>query len=96
MKAILTRTAIGDKYLYEVKNDKGEVLSKRLTKRDYVACTVNGEMFFGRLSLIGKGEHGRQLSMYKAGSLDNTKSDSFRKWCSESLEIISNIAYLTE
>lgn len=40
-----------------------------LTKRDYVACTVNGEMFFGRLSLIGKGEHGRQLSMYKAGSL---------------------------
>lgn len=31
-------------------------------RRDYVACTANGEFYFGRLDLIGKGDHGKGLS----------------------------------
>lgn len=91
---ILTKTQKGNKYLYEVKNEAGKVVAKRLSSRDYVACTSNGELFFGRIDLIGKGEHGRQLSMYQKGTQDMKEKESFRKWCAESLEIISNIAYL--
>ena len=91
---ILTKTQKGNKYLYEVKNNEGVVLAKRLSSRDYIACTSNGELFFGRMDLIGKGEHGRQLSMYEKGAQDMKEKESFRKWCAESLEIIRNIAYL--
>lgn len=60
-KYILTKTPIGEKFLYEIKNNKGKVLSKHLYKRNFVAATVDGSFFFGRLDLVGKGEHGRRL-----------------------------------
>jgi hypothetical protein len=61
-KYILTKTQKGKKYLYEVKDENGNVVSKRTSTRDYVACTANGEIYFGRLDLIGKGDHGKGLS----------------------------------
>lgn len=61
-KYTLTKVAKGQKYLYEVKDENGNVVSKRMSKRDYIACTANGEFYFGRIDLIGKGEHGRILN----------------------------------
>lgn len=57
-KYILTKTQKGKKYLYEVKDENGNVVSKRTSTRDYVACSVSGEFYFGRLDLVGKGTHG--------------------------------------
>lgn len=61
-KYILSKKAKGKKYLYTVTDEKGNVVSTRTSARDYVACTANGEFYFGRLDLIGKGDHGRGLS----------------------------------
>lgn len=60
-KYILTKTSKGKKFLYEVKDENGNIVSKRTSTRDYVACTVNSEFYFGRLELIWKGEHGREF-----------------------------------
>lgn len=50
------------KYHYTVTNDQtGEVVTERKSNREYVACTINGQYFFGRLDLIGKGGHGQQV-----------------------------------
>lgn len=61
-KYILSKKAKGKKYQYTVTDEKGNVISTRTSARDYVACTANGEFYFGRLDLIGKGDHGRALS----------------------------------
>lgn len=63
MEFTLTKTPVkGGKYEYEVFDKKGKLISRRLSKRDYVACTTDGYYFFGRLDLIGKGEHGKRLN----------------------------------
>lgn len=49
------------KFHYQVVDETGNVLTDRKSNREYVACTINGEFFFGRLDLIGKGGHGRQV-----------------------------------
>lgn len=54
-KYILSKKAKGKKYQYTVTDEKGNVISTRTSARDYVACTANGEFYFGRLDLIGKG-----------------------------------------
>lgn len=61
-KYTLTKTPKGKRFLYEVKDADGNVVSKRTSTRDYIACTANGEYYFGRIDLIGKGEHGRMLN----------------------------------
>lgn len=61
-KYILSKKAKGKKYQYTVTDEKGNVVSTRTSARDYVACTANGEFYFGRLDLIGKGDHGKGLS----------------------------------
>lgn len=62
-KYILSKTPKGKKFQYTVTDENGNILSKRLSNRDnYVACTANGEFYFGRLDLIGKGDHGKRLS----------------------------------
>lgn len=60
---ILTKTAKGKKFLYEVKDEKGNVISNRLSTREYVACTANGDFYFGRLDLVGKGNYINRLAM---------------------------------
>lgn len=61
-KYILIKTQKGKKYLYEVKDEKGNIISKRTSTREYVACTVNGEFYFGRMDLVGKGDYSRALA----------------------------------
>lgn len=82
----LTRTQKGNKFVYTVTDESGNVISTRTSKRDYVACTVNGEYYFGRLDLIGKGAHGISLS-YNTNIINNTEKrykdfiDSFLPSC---------------
>lgn len=59
----LTATALKNgKTLYQVIDETGKVISKRTSTRNYVACTINGEFYFGRIDLIGKGDHGQRMS----------------------------------
>lgn len=61
-KYILNKQVKGKKYQYTVTDENGKVVSTRTSARDYVACTANGEFYFGRLDLIGKGDHGKSLN----------------------------------
>lgn len=62
----LTKTQKGDKFVYTVTDERGNVISTRTSKRNYVACTANGDFYFGRLDLIGKGDHGKGISFYRS------------------------------
>lgn len=46
------------KYKYQVIDEAGNVITERNSNREYVACSIDGQFFFGRLDLIGKGYHG--------------------------------------
>lgn len=72
------------KYLYRVVDADNVVLTERRSNRAYVACTLNGAFFFGRLDLIGKGDHGRII---KALSTSSKLTDAGRLWL-EQLQII--------
>ena len=71
-KYILSKKAKGKKYQYTVTDEKGNVISTRTSAREYVACTADGSFYFGRLDLIGKGDHGKRLS-HTAEILANPK-----------------------
>jgi len=45
------------KYLYEVLDNEDNIISKRESERKYVACTIDGIEYFGRLDLIAKSKH---------------------------------------
>lgn len=74
----LTRTQKGDKFIYTVTDERNAVISTRTSKRDYVACTVNGEHYFGRHDLIGKGNHGKELSYWS--TVINNPDLEYRKF----------------
>ena len=47
-------------FTYQVTdNTTGQVVSKRYSKRHYVACTIDGSFYFGRTDLVGQGDHGK-------------------------------------
>lgn len=59
----LTKTQLKNgKFEYCVIDQDNNVISSRTSARDYVACTISGSYYFGRLDLIGKGEHGQKLN----------------------------------
>lgn len=108
-KYILSKKAKGKKYQYTVTDEKGNVISTRTSARDYVACTANGEFYFGRLDLIGKGDHGKRLS-HTAAILANPEAaykkqvayftpDYRSKWIAENPAeqwIARNVEYATK
>jgi hypothetical protein len=49
------------KFSYTVIDETGKVISTRNSNREYVACTIGGSYYFGRLDLIGKGDHARHV-----------------------------------
>ena len=61
---ILTKTPKGKKFLYQVFDNENNLISKRESTRDYVACTSGGSFYFGRLDLIGKGDYAKLLHYY--------------------------------
>ena len=60
----LTKTELKNgKFLYEVKDENNNTISKRTSTRGhYMACTIDGQFYFGRVDLIGKGMHGQLLN----------------------------------
>lgn len=90
MKYTLNVKETGNKaarYHYWVTDENGSVISERKSNRKYVACTANGRLYFGRLDLIGKGDHGRFLKNAdgaNAGAWTWTKDIAY-------LEIFKNI-----
>lgn len=62
-------------WLYTVVDESGNIVATRSSKRDYVACTIDGEMFFGRLDLIGKGDHGRMLATLQDYKYNSTPAE---------------------
>jgi len=60
LKVTTTNNKAG-KFHYQVIDDNGTIISERKSNREYVACTIKGAFYFGRLDLIGKGDHGRYM-----------------------------------
>ncbi len=73
----VTETARKDgKFSYQVIDENGTVLSTRSSNREYVACTIDGKFYFGRLDLIGQGDHGKHVKYcngYRWQTLRNGK-----------------------
>lgn len=49
-------------YLYQIKDESGRILLSRTSNKEYVAANYEGNFFFSRLDLIGKGDHGKRIS----------------------------------
>jgi hypothetical protein len=60
LKVTITNNKAG-KFHYQVIDENGTIISERKSNREYVACTIKGSFYFGRLDLIGKGDHGRYM-----------------------------------
>lgn len=60
------------KTLYQVINENGVIVAKRTSTRKYVACTIDGGFFFGRIDLVGKGEHGQMINRIKEYEFNST------------------------
>lgn len=60
LKVTETKNKAG-KFHYQVIDENGQVISERKSNREYVACTRNGGFYFGRLDLVGRGDHGRMI-----------------------------------
>ena len=60
LKVLETENKNG-RFLYQVFDEAGFIVSQRRSNRKYIACTSDGQYYFGRLDLIGKGEHGQQI-----------------------------------
>lgn len=75
------------RYHYTVTDATGKLISERKSNRQYVACTIYGQFYFGRLDLIGKGEHGKQLKLIGNGSpvpIAFISADQVKAWGLES------------
>lgn len=55
------------RFHYTITDENGTIISERKSNREYVAATINGQFYFGRLDLIGKGEHGATLKWEAKG-----------------------------
>lgn len=84
------------KYHYTVINDQtGEVVSERSSNREYVACTVNGSYYFGRLDLIGKADHGKTIKYAQGWGRDarGKLAPGLQPESPKRLEALTTIAY---
>lgn len=74
----LTKTQLKNgKFQYSVIDQNDNVVLTRTSARQYVACTIYGT-FFGRLDLIGKGEHGFKINLcHKNLSIPQSKYETF-------------------
>ena len=93
------------KFQYTVTDINGAVISKRQSNRHYVACTSNGEFYFGRLDLIGKGTHGQLINdrlkcltvsreKFNATNQRFYQYDEYIERVKKDLDIFNAIAYL--
>lgn len=84
MTYTLTVTQTNNKaarFHYVVTDEAGSVISDRKSNREYVACTACGSFYFGRLDLIGKGDHGKAIKWAEGcGRNDNTYDKGGAYW----------------
>ena len=92
----LNKTAKGKTFEYTVSDERGRIISKRTSSRDYVACTIDGSYYFGRLDLIGKGDHGRNLARLSEfiGSLPETQPAAYVEYLKEKKTCLESICYI--
>ena len=105
LKVTETKNKAG-KFHYQVIDENGNIISERKSNREYVACTSGSGYYFGRLDLIGKGEHGMAIKMYKkrieltkfpySNTMGSTPEEALIKLkedAKESLITLNKIAY---
>lgn len=90
----LTKTAKGKNNLYTVTDEAGNVISTRTSARDYVACTISGEYYFGRIDLIEKGGHGASVKFCQGKANNQEISEEKREIYRKHLQKLLSIAYL--
>lgn len=61
----LHKESRGKKFAYTVTDEQGNFVSTRMSNRNYIACTIDGSYYFGRLDLINKGDHGRYVTKWR-------------------------------
>lgn len=106
----LTKTTLKNgKFQYVVTDSNNNVISKRTSSREYVACTADGMFYFGRLDLIGKGNHRKYIN-YAVENINMTEQkwekiskyytynsiDEFKSWAINRLNAYNQIAYLNQ
>jgi hypothetical protein len=90
-KLIITETSNkAGKYLYQVVDQDGHIIKERRSNREYVACTVFDNFYFGRLDLIGKGDHGRMMKMWSTPAYHKNYSNEEAE---KRLNKLNTIAY---
>lgn len=100
----LTKTPKGNqgKFLYQVIDQEGNVISSRTSHREYVAAHFRGEYYFGRRDLVGRGGHGSQIKwiqnqMNNPGIHDPNANNVYTyEELQKSLEDLQKIAYLEQ
>ena len=103
----LTKTELKNgKFQYVVTDQNGNVISNRTSARHYEACTALGCFYFGRLDLIGKGDHGKfikdringlQTTREAYAARELTKSyEAYIEDYKKDLEHFNQIAYLNQ
>lgn len=100
----LNVTEKNGKFHYTVTDQNNNIISERKSTRNYVACTADGTYYFGRLDLIGKGEHGSYLNFCQF-AINATEKEFFKKYkfnlteekieeLKNTIERLNSIAYL--
>jgi len=89
LKVIETKSKTS-KFHYQVINEAGKVISERRSNREYVAATVDGQFYFGRLDLIRKGDHGKAIR-YAEGWRYNNKDKFVPNIAEPNVELLSKL-----
>ena len=74
----LNKEAKGNKFEYTVIGEHNNVISKRISTNNYVACTSDGSFYFGRLDLIGKGCYSKELN--RVNEVLNSKRPEYKNY----------------
>ena len=95
------------KFHYQVIDENGTIISERKSNREYVACTMHGDMYFGKLDFINKGDHARIikgnlefmdmskeefLKLYPRGIYNNVYEEEIEE-AKDAYKSLSTIAY---
>lgn len=100
----LIKTETGKKaqrFFYTVIDEAGNVISSRGSNREYVAATIDGCFYFGRVDLVGKGDHFKSIQFNKnvvSGVIKNFEGSNFTdaeyiEYCQNNLDRLT-VAYL--
>ena len=67
------------KFHYQVIDENGTIISERKSNREYVACTIDGSFYWGRLNFIGKGDY-KGLLNWAITRMNMTEEDFLKRY----------------